>query len=93
MSAAIFNEGCTPLLRMMDVMGIIIGPQAKAAVDARDNARVQKVEAAHTAASKEARSSRRMGRSAQDDFFEHEEGGLHSRLDVSEEIFFLYSTH
>ena len=59
----------------MEVMGIVIGPQPKAAADARDH--VRKAEVVHTAASKEGRLSRRMERSAQNEFFEEEEGGLY----------------
>ena len=39
LSAIIFNEGWTPILRLM---GIVIGPQAKAAADARDHVRFSK---------------------------------------------------
>ena len=77
LSAIIFNEGWTPILRLMEVMGIVIGPQANAAADARDHVRVRKAEVVHTAASKEGRLSRRMEQSAQNEFFEEEESGLY----------------
>lgn len=66
-SAIIFNEGFTPLLRLMEIMGITIGPQAKAAADARDDVRER--------TSKMERLSQIM--EAQDEFFEDEEGGLY----------------
>ena len=77
LSAIIFNEGWTPVLRLMEVMGVVIGPQAKTAADARDHVHVRKAEVVHTAASKQGRLSRRMERSAQNEFFEEEEGGLY----------------
>lgn len=77
LSAIMFNEGYSPLLRLMEVMGIVVGPHALAAANARDDVRVRKAERAHTAASKEGRLSRRMDRSNQDEFFEEVEGGLY----------------
>ena len=77
MSACVINEGISPLIRVMNIMGIKIGPHAKAAADARDNVRVRKAEAAHSAASKEARTSRRMERTTQDDWFEEQEGDMY----------------
>lgn len=77
LSACVFNEGFVSLLRVMEVMGITIGLQAKASVDTRDDTRVHKAESVHSAASKEGRLSRRQERTAENDFFEKEEGGLY----------------
>jgi len=71
------NEGFSPLLNIMQVMGITIGPYVKSAADARDNERVRKAEAAHSAASKEHRLTLRQERTAQNEFYEQEEGVLY----------------
>ena len=77
LSACVFNEGMSPLIRVINIMGIKIGQHAKAAADASDNVRVRKAEVAHSTASEEARTSRRMERTTQDDWFEEQEGGLY----------------
>lgn len=77
LSTIVFNEGCLPLLRVMEVMGITIGLRAKMFAELKNDTRVRKAETAHSAASKEGRLSRRQERTAEDEFFEKEEGGLY----------------
>lgn len=61
----------------MEVMGITIGSYPKVAADARDNERVRKAEAAHSAASKEHRLARRQEQMAQNKLYGEEEGVLY----------------
>ena len=63
---------------MMEVMGIIIGSEAKIMANKRDMVRVKKADATHSASSKEARLARRLERTAQDELFEEEEGILYA---------------
>ena len=77
-AVCIFNEGITPVLRMMEVMGITIGSEAKIMANKKDMVRVKKADATHSASSKEARLARRLERTAQDELFEEEEGILYA---------------
>lgn len=77
LAVVIFNEGFRPILKIMDVLGIKIGPNAKQYAECRDNERIEQSERRASAASKEARAARREASAAQNSFFEAEEGGLY----------------
>lgn len=77
LAVVIFNEGFKQILKIMDEMGMEIGPNAKQYAECRDNERIQRSNRRASIASKEARTARREASAAQHSFFEAEEGGLY----------------
>lgn len=76
-AVSIFNEGFTAILKILSVMGVTIGPQAKAYADNRDNERIVRSERRSSAASKEARTAAREQKFADQTIYEEEEGTLY----------------
>ncbi|XP_044577106.1 uncharacterized protein LOC123260173 [Cotesia glomerata] len=74
LAVCIFNEGFIPILKMMTLMGMKIGPKAHSFAVRRDNARIERSEIRTSNASKEARTARLEERNAENSFFEVEEG-------------------
>ncbi|XP_044578272.1 uncharacterized protein LOC123260944 [Cotesia glomerata] len=74
LALCIFNEGFIPILKMMTLMGMKIGPEAHSFAVRRDNARIERSEIRTSNASKEARTARLEERNAENSFFEVEEG-------------------
>ncbi|GFX80841.1 hypothetical protein TNCV_3215891 [Trichonephila clavipes] len=54
----IFNEGFIPILKVLILMGLEIGPEAHAFAVKRDNIRIERLEIRAFNASKEARTAR-----------------------------------
>ena len=77
LAVIIFNEGFLPILKIMTVMGAIIGQQAEMYVNFRNDTRVNRSERRSSDLAKLARIDRREERSAQQDWFEQEEGPLY----------------
>lgn len=77
-AVCIFNEGFIPILKMMTIMGVKIGPEAHAFAVKRDNARIDRSEIRTSIASKEARTARLEERNAENSFFEVEEGPMYA---------------
>jgi len=77
-AACIFNEGFAPLLKIMEVMGIKIGPEAMRFVDTRDEKRVALADRFSSEASNEARSARREAKATDQSLFEEAEDILYS---------------
>lgn len=76
-AVCIFNEGFIPLLKMISLMGMSIGPEAYAFAIRRDNVRIKRSEIRTSDASKEARTARLEERNAENIFFEVEEGPMY----------------
>ncbi|GIY43294.1 uncharacterized protein CDAR_123881 [Caerostris darwini] len=72
-----FNEGFIPILKILDVMGITIGPDANAFAARRDEARIERSELRTSEASKEGRTARLHQRTSENEHFEVEEGFLY----------------
>ena len=77
LAVCIFNEGFLPILKIMSVMGITIGPEAHAFASKRDETRIRHSEVRASDASKEARTARLAKRSEAEDLFEQEEGPMY----------------
>ncbi|XP_044583471.1 uncharacterized protein LOC123264301 [Cotesia glomerata] len=75
-AVSIFNEGFIPILKILDVMGITIGPEANAFAARRDEARIERSELRTSEASKEGRTARLHKRKSENEHFEVEEGFL-----------------
>ncbi|KAG5880222.1 hypothetical protein JTB14_014727 [Gonioctena quinquepunctata] len=73
-AACIFNEGLLPILKVMEVMGVRIGPEARHFADRANNRRVDRSELEATEASKEHRTAVRNARILQNDAYEDQEG-------------------
>lgn len=73
-AACIFNEGLSPILKVMEVMGVRIGPEARHFADRANNRRVERAELEATEASKEHRTALRNARILQNDAYEDQEG-------------------
>ena len=73
-AACIFNEGLSPILKVMEVMGIRIGPEARHFADRANNRRIDRAELEATEASKEHRTALRNARILQNDAYEDLEG-------------------
>ena len=70
-------KGFLPILKIMGVMGIKIGPEAHAFGSKRDETRIRRSEVRASDASKEARTARLAERSEEEDLFEQEEGPMY----------------
>ena len=74
----IFNEDFTPILKILSVMGITIGPEAHAfAVLRRDEVRIERSELRASEAPQEARTARLHERASENEQFEVEDGFLY----------------
>ncbi|KYQ59592.1 hypothetical protein ALC60_01383 [Trachymyrmex zeteki] len=73
-AACIFNEGLLPILKVMEVMGVKIGPQARQFVDKANDRRVDRAELEATEASKEHRTATRNAKILENDAYEDQEG-------------------
>ncbi|XP_044574589.1 uncharacterized protein LOC123258566 [Cotesia glomerata] len=76
-AVSIFNEGFIPILKILDVMGIAIGPEANAFKARRDEARIERSELRTSEASKEGRTARLHKRTSENEHFEVEEDFLY----------------
>ncbi|CAH2089025.1 unnamed protein product [Euphydryas editha] len=78
-ATAIFNDGYSSILKIFNVMGVIVGPCARARDFAalKDDTRIRIADHRQRASSKEGRSSRRKASSAKQALFEEEEGELY----------------
>ncbi|XP_068988155.1 uncharacterized protein [Bombus flavifrons] len=77
LAVCIFNEGFIPILKILSVMGITIGPEAHAFAVRRDEVRIECSELRVSEASKEARTARLHERTSENKHFEIEEGFLY----------------
>lgn len=77
LAVCIFNEGFLPLLKIITIMGMKIGPEAHSFAVKRDNARINRSEIRASSALKEARTARLEERNAENSFFEEEEGPMY----------------
>lgn len=73
-AACIFNEGFLPILRVMEVMGVKIGPHARHFADMANDKRVDRANLEATGASKENRTATRNARILENDAYEDHEG-------------------
>ncbi|XP_074102194.1 uncharacterized protein LOC141529520 [Cotesia typhae] len=67
-AVCIFNDGFFPILKMMTLMGMQIGPETHSFAVRRDNARIERSEIRTSNASKEARTARLEERNAENSF-------------------------
>ena len=77
LSVSIFNDGFHGILKMLGVMGVVIGPIAEEYAVQRDDGRIKQAEIRHAASTKEGRTARRQSLASQQAFFEKEEGVLY----------------
>lgn len=77
-SACVYNEGFSSVLKIMDVMGIKLGLVCSAYAQQRNAERISRAEERHTFASKEARTAQRMEASDQQSMYEEVEGLLYN---------------
>lgn len=77
LAVIIFNEGFLYILKTLSVMGVTVGQQAQIYANSRDESRIDRSEKRSTDAAKKARIATREEKSAEQDFFEHEEGPLY----------------
>ncbi|XP_071639830.1 uncharacterized protein [Temnothorax longispinosus] len=74
LATAIFNEGYFPILKIMEIMGIVIGQQSKTFAESHNEKRLFSTHRHSLEITKEARTARRMEKTVLQDFFEEEEG-------------------
>ncbi|XP_044593326.1 uncharacterized protein LOC123271157 [Cotesia glomerata] len=77
-AACIFNEGFFPVLKILEVMDVTLGPCAVAFSKSYNKSRIAKAENATAMSSKEARKSRRADKVAENDAYEEDEGILYA---------------
>ena len=73
-AACVFNEGLLPILKIMETMGVKIGPTAEKFADKVNDKRVDKAELQASNTSKEHRTAVRNARILENDLNEQEEG-------------------
>ena len=73
-AACIFNEGLLPILKVMEVMGVKIGPQARQFADKANDKRVERAELETTEASKENRTATINAKILENDAYGDQEG-------------------
>lgn len=78
LSVCIFNDGFSNILRIMEAMGLVIGPSAQYLATSRDETRITQADHRATMKSKMARTAAREERAAREAMFEAEEGPLYS---------------
>lgn len=76
-AACVFNEGFDPILKIMEVMNIKIGPIALEYARSRDNLRIRKANRESSESSKEARTKRKDVKSLENEMYEENEGILY----------------
>ncbi|GIY30700.1 uncharacterized protein CDAR_465451 [Caerostris darwini] len=76
-AACTFNEGFTAILKIMDVMGIKIGPQAEQLARKHDARRLYTADRQSTSDSKEARTTRKKGEFEEAEEYERTDGILY----------------
>lgn len=76
-SASIFNEGHSTVLRIMDSMGIIVGRQSHEYAKSKDAERVKRQDARTALCTVEARKARKELKQMSDNMFEEAEGLLY----------------
>ncbi|XP_039303732.1 uncharacterized protein LOC120357462 [Solenopsis invicta] len=77
LAVCLFNEGFNSILKIMNIMGLKIGQNAKTFADNRDNERVKRSEQHTSHEAKKARITKRQEKTDQHEFFEVEEGLLY----------------
>ncbi|KYN02057.1 hypothetical protein ALC62_07126 [Cyphomyrmex costatus] len=77
-AACVFNEGFMPVLKIMETIGVTIGPKGMAYAQIYKDCRIQNAEKSTSDAAKLARSSRRSEKVAENEVFEETEGLLYS---------------
>lgn len=77
LAVVIFNKGFQKILKIMEVMEMKVGQNAKIFADDRDKEHVQRSNRWASAASKEARTASREKKATLQDFFKAEEGFLY----------------
>lgn len=77
-AGCIFNEGFNTLLKILEVMGVKIGPEAVNFANTHDEQRVAAAIHHSSKTSKEGRLARREARAVNDDLFEEVEGILYA---------------
>lgn len=76
LAVIIFNEGFMPILKVMNVMGVIIGQQAEMYANSRNEACITRSERYSTDFARDERINRREEKAALQDLYEQEEGSL-----------------
>ena len=76
LAVCIFNEAFIPILKILSVMGITIGPETREVAIRRDEVRIERSELRASEASKEARTARLHERTSDNEHFQVEEGFL-----------------
>ena len=77
LAVCIFNEGFIPILKILSVIGITIGPEAHAFAVRRDEICIERSELRASEASKEDRTARLHKKTSENEHFEIEEGFLY----------------
>ncbi|XP_043471610.1 uncharacterized protein LOC122504522 [Leptopilina heterotoma] len=77
-AACTFNEGFMPILKIMEVMGVQIGTNGMNYAKKYNELRIRRAEKKASETSKQARSSRRADRVAENDAYEETEGLLYA---------------
>lgn len=77
LAANIFNEGFSSILKMMNVLGIVVGLQSKEFARNTDWQRIDSAEAEMTPLAKQARIERQSIERSTNKFYEAEEGLLY----------------
>ena len=75
-AVCIFNEAFIPILKILSVMGITIGPETREVAIRRDDVRIERSELRASEASKEARTARLHETTSENEHFQIEEGFL-----------------
>ena len=76
LAVCIFNKSFIPILKILSVMGITIGPEARV-ITVRREVRIERSELRASEASKEARTARLHKRTSENEHFEVEESFLY----------------
>ena len=77
-AACIFNEGFWSILKIFETMEVSLGPHVLAYAKLYNNSRISKAENSTAMTSKEARTSRRAEKVAENDAYEEDEGILYA---------------
>ena len=76
--ASVFNEGFCTLFKMMEVMGLTIGPAAIHLARKQTDKRIAQANRRSTEASKDARIARKERRVVENEAYEESEGALYA---------------
>ncbi|GBP27165.1 hypothetical protein EVAR_15938_1 [Eumeta japonica] len=77
LAVSTFNDGFHSILKMVEVMGMVVGSIAEEYAVQRDDSRIKQAEKRHAASSKEGRTAQRQATASQQAFFEEVEGVLY----------------